>query len=139
MLQGRNKNKRAIAAIEAALLFPLLVFLLMGLLEYGWMFVKKQECNHAARQAARVGCVEGATNADVIAEVDRLMTSAGMGSSGYTLTIAPPDVATALAGESITVTVTVPYSAIDLTGAPFLPVPGSLNGRTSMAKEGYAP
>ena len=130
------KKARGLSIIEMALLLPLLMLILMGMLEYGWMFWMNQQINNAARMGARVAVTEGATNAQVTTAIDSLMADAGLDSSGYTIGVDPPDVFLALSGELITVTVTVPYANITLTGAPFLPMPSGLDGETTMVKEG---
>ena len=79
---------------------------------------------------------EIATNAQVTSAIGALMTSAGMGGSGYTVTLTPTDVSTVLPGNTITVKITVPYTNIDLTGAPLVPTPTSLIEETTMVKEG---
>jgi Flp pilus assembly protein TadG len=130
------KSTRGISIIEMALVMPLVLMLLMGILEYGWMFWKNQEINNAARQGARVAVIEGATNDQVTSEIDTIMANVGLGSSGYTIEISPDDVFITDPGTLVTVTVTVPYANITLTGVPFLPVPDDLDGETSMVKEG---
>jgi Flp pilus assembly protein TadG len=131
-----RQSRRGIAIIEMALLLPLLLWVLMGILEYGWMFWKNQDINNAAREGARVGIREGATNTDVTDRIDQIMADRGLGSSGYTVTITPADIFIADPGDIVTVEVTVPYANIVLTGALFLPTPDNIGGETSMSKEG---
>ena len=132
-------RKRGVSAVEAALLMPLVVIVLFALLEYGWMFLKANQIQAAARHGARVGAVEAASSADITAAVSQAMTDAGLGGSGYVLTIAPSEAASAPVGTIVSVTVSVPYSNIELMGMPFLPAPPDLAGATSMAKEGQLP
>lgn len=131
-----HRKNRGISIIEMALLLPILMLVLMGIFEYGWMFWMNQQINNAARMGARIAVTEGATNAQVTAAIDALMADAEMGGSGYTIDLDPPDVFLALGGELVTVTVTVPYANITLTAAPFLPMPDALDGETTMVKEG---
>ena len=77
----------------------------------------------------------GATTAEIQAGVATWMTMAGMGGSGYVVTISPADVSLMNLGETLTVSVSVPYANIDL-GIPFVPVPATLEASVSMAKEG---
>jgi Flp pilus assembly protein TadG len=135
LISGSRRHCRGLAIIEAALVMPLLILILFGLIEYGWMFLKYQQIGAAARQGARIGITQSATNGTVTAAVDTIMNTAGLASSGYTTTFAPGDVAAMFAGETLTVTVAVPYANVGLTGFP-LPVPTTLTGRVSMAKEG---
>jgi Flp pilus assembly protein TadG len=126
------RRKRGLAILEMALILPLLFLLVMGVIEYGWLFFKNQQVAAAARTACRFGITAPATTAETLAMCDTLMTQAQLGSSGYTKTSTPCEV---LAGTFVTVTITVPYSNIKLTGFP-LPLPTNLVGTTTMAKEG---
>ena len=128
-------RRRGLALIEAALLIPLLLTLLIGLLEYGWLFFKFQQVNGAARHGARIGVVAGSSQAGVQAAIDQMMADSGLAGSGYAVTYSS-DPGAMLPGDTLTVTVTVSYTNIELTGFPLIPVPANLVGSTSMVKEG---
>ena len=74
-------------------------------------------------------------NADVLAAVNTIMNDSGMGGSGYTVNIAPA-VGGLPTGLTLTVTVSLTYANVDLTGVPIIPLPVTLSSSTSMAKEG---
>lgn len=133
-----NKPARrgGIVSVEVALLFPLLLLLTFGLIEYGWLFLKSHQITNAARQGARVGARTDGTNADAQDTVASLMGAAGMGASGYSLTISPGPVETLSTGDPLTVEVSVPYANVRLLGLPLIPVPANLTASTTMAKEG---
>ena len=131
-----RSRRRGLSIIEAALVIPLFILLLFGLLEYGWAFWKSQQIGNAARHGARIGIVDGATAAEVQAGVDQIMTDSGLAGSGYVTTLAPGDPGTLGFGDLFTVTVSVDYSNIILIGMPLLPVPNQLSRATSMAREG---
>lgn len=135
-MKTRNKKTRysGTTMVEAALVFPLLLLLTLGAIEYGWLFLKAQQTTHAAREGARIAIRAGLTDPDVVNNaIDYLMTAAGI--SGYTTTISELDVA---AGEHVTVQITVPCGEnIVLIDAPLLlPVPENLGAAVTMAKEG---
>ena len=131
----KHTSRRGLAMVEAALLLPLLLTILIGLLEYGWLFFKFQQVNGAARHGTRIGVTEPATQAQVQAAISQMMTNAGLQASGYTVTFSA-DPASLLPGQLLTTTVTIPYSNIELIGFPLIPIPANLNGSTSMVKEG---
>ncbi len=131
-----SRSRRGLSIIEAAIVFPLLLLFLLGVIEYGWMMLKNQELKNASRHGARVGVREIATNAQVTAAVDQIMGDAGMSGSGYVITLTPADVSTVAPGSTITVHISVPYANVGLTGTPFLPTPTSLIEETTMVKEG---
>ena len=130
----RRSNRRAVALMEMALVLPLLVLFLFGMMEYGWIFLNMQQITTAARHGARMGVKPDATSGDVTAAVASVMSSAGLGGSGYTVSFSDPGgLAT---GAELRVTVVVTYANIELTGIPVIPVPATLRSGVSMAKEG---
>lgn len=131
-----HRVARGVVLMEAALVMMLLVLVTFGAMEYGWMFSKSGELANAAQQGARVGMRAHATTAEVRDAVTELMDRAGLGGTGYTLAIDPTDVSTAESGDWVTVTVTMPYSSVALTGFPLLPVPTNLQQTSVMAREG---
>ena len=52
------KNERGAAAVEFALVFPLLILVLFGIIEFGAMFNAQLLVTSAARESARVMAVE---------------------------------------------------------------------------------
>jgi Flp pilus assembly protein TadG len=124
-----------LSAVEAAIFVPVLFLLIFGALEYSWAFLKVQQMNGAARQAARLGIIEGATAAQLRAEIDRLMADAGMAGAGYSVTMVPPDPATLTSGQPFQVRISVPYANVELIGLPVLPTPATLRVNTTMARE----
>jgi Flp pilus assembly protein TadG len=132
----KERSQRGIALLEAAIVFPLLILLTFGLMEYGWLFLNCQHITNAARQGARTGVRPDATNAEVQAAVRSILNSVGIEDGQYTVTFSPSNVATPNPGDTLTVTVTVPYENITLTGAPLIPVPATLRSAITMAKEG---
>lgn len=131
-----GSRRSGLSAIEAALVLPIFFLLLFGLLEYGWMFLKSQQLNNAARNGVREGIVHGSTAADVTTRIDQLMLEADLQDSGYSVVLTPNDPTTLAPGELLTVTITVDYSSVELIGVPLIPVPTTIGGTTSMAREG---
>ena len=119
-----------------AIVLPLLLMLTIGLLEYGWFFFNAHQVANAAQQGARVGTRADATSADVEETVDSLMDSAGLGDSGYELSISPSDITDLEPGEALTVEITVPYGNIELVGTLLVPTPNSVQSSMTMAREG---
>ena len=134
-LRRGSTQLRGIVTVEAAIVLPLIILLTMGLLEYGWLFLKVQHVTNAARQGARVGARADSTAPDIEAAVARSMTSGGIGSVNYELTIAPGDITELEPGEMLSVTVRVAYADIGL-GLPLTPTPDALEATVVMAREG---
>lgn len=53
----RNRDEGA-QLVEFALLAPLLIILLLGIVEFGWMFGKFNEIRHGAHEGARLAAVD---------------------------------------------------------------------------------
>lgn len=132
----RHVDRRGAALVEAALVLPILLILTFGVLEYGWMFIKDQEITSAARQGARIAATVDATNAQVQSAVSSIMSANGLGGSGYQLTFSPANVATVSPKSSLTVSISVTYSNIKLTGISWIPTPAHLGATITMSKEG---
>ena len=128
----KNRLHRALALVETAMVLPLLLMLLMGLLEYGWIFLRAQQVTNAARHGARIAALAGSTDADVLGAIAAWMSRAGI--SDYTVSPDPLGVEGFASGDTLTVTVVA--NNIRIIGVPLLPAPDSLRAEVSMAKEG---
>ena len=132
---SERSGRRGTTMVEAAVVFPLLVILTLALIEYGWLFINMQNTTNATRHGARMAVTPDETSGEVIAAVQAMMARTRLGDTGYTISITPSDVSSADRGDTIRVTVTVPYGSLNLTGMP-LPLPENLQATVSMAKEG---
>lgn len=132
----RQRKGRGVASVEMAIVLPLLLLLTLGLIEYSWMFLKKQTMTNSARQGARVGARLDATTGDILNAVDEVMTAAGLSGSGYTVTIDPLDVTSLAPGQPLRVTVQLSYNNIGLIQLPIIPTPNQLTSSAVMAREG---
>lgn len=92
------------AAVEFALVFPLLIALIFGVVEFGWAVNQKQDVRRDAREAARLASVDFA---GALSHPDALLPTLceRLGSRpGTRLTVEFPEEQTA-AGHSVAVTV----------------------------------
>ena len=74
---GRNR-RRAAAAVEFAVVSPLLFLLIFGIIEFGRLMMLGQLATNSARAAARVGSLSGSTTADISAMAGQALTPAGV-------------------------------------------------------------
>ncbi len=143
---ARYKRRRGTAAVEAALMMPLVVLMTFALIKYGWLYVKVQQINNAARHGARVAARADSDNGTIDSEIAALMakvwpSGAGSPPDGWYVVTSDPvvidgDLPT---GTIVTVTITVDYrnTPLDIIPVPLLvPVPAKIAGTASMAKEG---
>jgi Flp pilus assembly protein TadG len=99
-----GKHQRGAAAVEFALVLPILLMVLLGIIDFGLYFYNDLQLTHAARDAARylsVGDSIGAEAAIAEAE-DRLVAT-----SSPSVSLTPGS-----QGEETTVTVTATYNFI---------------------------
>lgn len=129
-------HRRALAAVEAALVLPLLALLMFGLLTYGVLFLRAQQVTSAARRGARVAARADATNTDVTSAVDALMLAAGFENADYSTTLDPADIGSVETGLPVTITVIVDYATAFGPAIPVIPTPANLSASVTMAKEG---
>jgi Flp pilus assembly protein TadG len=131
--------RRGTAVVEAAIVFPLLLLLTLGAIEYGWLFYNIQQITNAARQGARTAAVLNGTVAEGEGAID--------GALSHTVVAAAPSFSrkvepnTIAAGgtiiQTVEATVSVDTSDIDFVRAPSLfPVPTRLRAVVKMAREG---
>lgn len=131
----RRGAKRATAAaiVEFAVVLPLLLTILFGIIEYGWVFMVRQTLQHASREGCRLAVLQTSVDpyANVTARVADIMSTTN--AAGYTLTMQH---AVEGVSDTETVTVSVPYADISLVGGFFGTTNYMLTGTTSMRKEG---
>jgi len=94
--------------IEFALVFPLLLLVLFGIMDFGLLFQRYETVTNAAREGARIAVLPGYAQADVQARVTQYLATAGL-TSTPTLTYTAPQ-ALNVGGACVTITgVTVGY------------------------------
>jgi len=127
---NRKNKRRAAAVVEMAVVLPLLLTILFGIIEFGWTFMIYQSITNAAREGCRVAVLEGSTDSDINTRISQYMNLVKLNS--YQVNIQH---ATSLDPTEI-VTVSVPYSSVSLLGGYFGPTNFNLTGKACMRKEG---
>ena len=74
--------------VEFALVLPMLLLLILGIAEFGFIFQRYEVVTNAAREGARMAVLPGYTNADVIARVRTYVTQGRV-----TTTLTNPNIA----------------------------------------------
>jgi len=131
----RFRIRHGTAVLELAVVLIILMYLTLGAVEYGWLFLKQEQIANAARQAARLAATPSATNSSVTSEITTLMSGYGLASSGYTTTM-PSNVASVTTGNTLAVGISLSYSKIGITHFTMLPLPSTLSATVTMEKEG---
>lgn len=125
----RGRRRRGAAALEFALVLPLLLVLVLGAIDWGYYFFVEQVVVNAAREGARVGTLQSnATLADALdnAQVacNFFITQAGLNSSLATCT--------PTTGPGPSIVVTASYTTGSLTGFTNAIVPTRAFARAEM-------
>lgn len=60
LVNRRRRRQRGAVAVEAAIILPVLILLVFGIMDFGWMINRDTMVNNASREGAR----EGALNPD---------------------------------------------------------------------------
>ncbi|MBC7784142.1 MAG: pilus assembly protein [Burkholderiales bacterium] len=142
MKQNKLNRRRGSAVLDAALVFPILLSLTFGCVEYGHYFFVKHSLQGAAREGARAGANPGSTNAEVTTAVTLSMNAAGIVPANYTTKIrnsadtADIDVAAQTAGTAILVKVQCTWGTVGLRPLGLIGASKLAIGMTTMRKEG---
>ena len=129
-VRRRLQCDRGSQLVEFALIFPLLLLVVMGVVDWGLMFQRYEVLTNAAREGARVAALPDYGSADVSARVNQYLTGTGM--TVTTTYLAPT--AVDVGGSCITLTgatVTYDYTFIGLGGLIQLVMRGSTNPLTT--------
>lgn len=123
----RRFNERGAAAVEMAIILPLLMLILFGIIDFGMIMYSREVITNASREGARAGIVQSATKPGVgaiQAIVTNYLTGTGIDPNAVTINVAGAGLTNP---NILNVTVTYPYqffapgilglgTAITLTG-----------------------
>ena len=102
-----RRNERGAVAVEMALITPLLVLLVFGIIQFGIVLAQQVALGNGARQGARLGVVGGRTCAQIQSEAQAAASTVAMASSQVWVAVylnasATPVCAESLSGASTT-------------------------------------
>ena len=95
-----HKRERGQALVEFALVLPVLLVLLCGIIDFGWLYYNQITLNNAAREGARYAAVHYDPARDWQEEAQARMISGMAGVNGAAASVS------ASSGEQVTVSVT---------------------------------
>lgn len=134
-----SSSEKGASLVEMALVTPFLMLLLLGVIEFGWLFGQYNEIRHAARDGARFAAVsEPDLDADADFDEDDVLTAvcdalnlAGSGSVDVDLQQVTGD----QIGDTATLTLTMDTPS--LSGAPLISsfIPSSLTNEVTFRLE----
>ena len=80
-IRGENRNgwvQRGVAVVELAVVSPLLLAMLFGIIEFGWVVTAQHTKDNAARAGARVGIPQGITVEEIEAQIVAVLEPMGL-------------------------------------------------------------
>jgi Flp pilus assembly protein TadG len=129
----RPFERRGATAVEFAIIAPLFILLVLGVIEFGRGMMVKQIITNAAREGARRAIIENVTEAEVKQVVNAYLTGASVG--GATVTVTPATLNTLGLGDPVTVQVSVPFNSVSWSPAPWFLKGRTLSESTTMRAE----
>ncbi len=132
MIKGRNRKNKGQSLVETALLLPVILLLLTGIIDFGLLFNNYLVVSNASREGGRAAAI-GSTDAQVRAVVNN--DTASLDPANLTVTITPSESTGRRSGDAVTVTVQYRYSMITPVIAAIVPGPINLNTSTTMRCE----
>lgn len=112
MTWRRDRGDRGANLVEFAILLPLLVLLVLGIIEFAWVFAQNLNVRHGAREGARLAAVDfgGGTNPLVAETCSRMDFVTGASMTLASTDVLPP--AGVGVGDEVAVTIDAPVSEI---------------------------
>jgi Flp pilus assembly protein TadG len=108
--------RKGVTLLETALVMPVVLSLIFGAIEFGYVIFVKQTLQAASREGARRAVIATATDSGVKKAVVEAMKAGGLGNTGYTVAIknastgAPSSVSDIPPGAGVCVEVTAPWN-----------------------------
>lgn len=113
--EGRKHERRGAALVEMAVVAPLLMLFVLGIIEVGRVVMVQQILTNASREGARRAVIESATDIEVQSLVSAYLSNTSV--AGATVTVTPSPLSSAGFGDSVTVSVSVPFSSVNWLGS----------------------
>jgi Flp pilus assembly protein TadG len=130
-LRRRNTREGA-AAVEFALVVPIFLLFVFGIIEFGRAIMVQQVLVNASREGARQAVLDGATSTDVVNTVLEYAQDASIDIGTNNISVSP-DPTSVESREQITVSVSVPFSEVSWM-PPFF-YDGNLEASATMRSE----
>ena len=81
MIKKLRRSEKGQAMVEMALVLPILLLLVGGIVDFGWLFYNKLALNNAAREGARYASIHYRLSTDWMEETRTIMQSVYVGAS----------------------------------------------------------
>lgn len=132
-LTHSTHSRRGAAMVEFALVAPLFLCLIVGIVEVGRAVVVQQLLTNASREGARIAGYDSTTQTSTVTSAVNAYL-ADVGITGATTT-ASPSLATVADGQPVSVSVSVPFTNVSLLPTPILLGSTTLQATSVMCRE----
>jgi len=107
----RGRRRNGVTAVEFAIVAPVFVIMIFGIIEMGRALMVQQIITNASREGARRAIVEQATADEVKEVVNDYLAATSV--SGVTVDVSPAVIGSAVGfGDPVTVSVSVPFDSV---------------------------
>lgn len=136
---GLEKSRRrwGTSAVEFAAVAPLLFLVILGIIEFGRAMMTMEMLNNVARHGARAGVLIGSNNEQVASAVTNALTGSTISGTSVFIKVNDQarDVSAAVPGDTITVTIAVPFNRVSWLPTSLFLGNTTLKNTVSMRKE----
>jgi Flp pilus assembly protein TadG len=111
----RKRSRRGVAMMEFAIVLPVFLLMIIGMIEFGRAVMIHQILVNAAREGARAAVIPGATNADVTSEIEKWLVTLDAPSRQIAITDEngdAVDLSTVNSRDIVRVSISVPYNEV---------------------------
>ena len=134
----RTAPRRGAALLEFAIIMPVLLIVVLGMIEIGRAVMVTEVLTHAARMGARTAAISSGSTSGALTAANKVLTDSGI--NGATVQVyvngsSLKDASTAVSGDEIAVTISEPYANVTWLSNPKYLNGKNLNARVVMRKE----
>ncbi len=114
---NRHSSERGASLVEFSFVAPFLIFLLLGIIEFGFLFTEFNEVKHATREGARYAAASNPNRVapagvDSLDVIDAVCSAMNLPNSDVTIVAADVTGSTGLKGQLARITVTSSISSL---------------------------
>lgn len=110
MADRKLTTQRGASLVEAALMLPLIVLILFGIIQFAILYDRQQGLHAAAREGARLASLRNTTQTQITNRVDDALEGVSL-PGGITITVTPADAQPCLGRSGQTVVVEIENSS----------------------------
>lgn len=137
----RQQKRKGAAVVELAVVTPFLAMLVLGVCELGQSLRVSSILAEAGRNACTAAASPGGSNSQVTSQVTTSLANAGLNADSASVTVyvngvAGADVSAANRLDKVTVSVSVPWKSVNLSGtSAYFMSSTTLSNTTTMLKQ----